>query len=134
MGFALAEDGITVDADKMIKGQAHSNQCHKESLAVALFAVTAVCRNFKKVNSLPTHVDKRAIKIMMYVSVSGEFETVILTSSTTRTFYIRPGSELDMRFIQTSGNHRRLIKMVIWFLQKSLTCGMELAHTCWKLH
>ncbi|KAI4967948.1 hypothetical protein ZWY2020_048808 [Hordeum vulgare] len=50
----------------MIKGQAHSNQCHKESLAVALFAVTAVCRNFKKVNSLPTHVDKRAIKIMMF--------------------------------------------------------------------
>ena len=45
-GFGLAEDGITVDADKMIKGQAQSSQCHQELPALASFAVTAVCRNF----------------------------------------------------------------------------------------
>ena len=30
---------------KMIKGQAQSNQCHQELLAIASFAVTAVCRS-----------------------------------------------------------------------------------------
>ena len=55
-----------------------------------------------------------------YISVSGEFEIVSLTSGTFWTFYIRPDSELDMRFIQTFGNCRRLIKMVF---AKKLTGG-----------
>ncbi|KAF7108276.1 hypothetical protein CFC21_108774 [Triticum aestivum] len=97
----------------MIKGQAQSNQCHQELLAVASFAVTAVCRNLLLIWI-------RGPSKSRYTYLCGEFEIVCLTSSTAWTFYIRPGSELDMRFIQTFENCRRLIKMVF---AKKLTGG-----------